>query len=73
MTTRNPYLLRAIYDWILDNQLTPHLLVDTEEPDVEVPVDYIEDGQIVLNIHPRAVNALHMGNEFVEFSARFNG
>ena len=53
MTPRRPYLLRAFYDWLLDNQLTPHLVVDVTRPDVQVPMEFARDGQIVLNIAPR--------------------
>lgn len=55
MTPRRPYLLRAFYDWLLDNQLTPHTVVDVTRPDVQVPMEFARDGQIVLNIAPRAV------------------
>lgn len=72
MTSSRPYLIRAIYEWIVDNQLTPHLLVDAAE-DVTVPRDYVENGRIVLNVAPMAVSALQMGNEEISFSARFGG
>ena len=54
LTPRRPYLLRAFYEWLLDNQLTPHLVVDVTLPGVQVPMEYARDGQIVLNIAPRA-------------------
>ena len=73
MTPRRPYLLRAFYDWLLDNQLTPHLVVDVTRPDVQVPMEFARDGQIVLNIAPRAVGNLALGNEDVQFNARFGG
>lgn len=73
MVSRNPYLVRAMYDWVVDNAHTPHLLVDADVEGVEVPFDYVDEGQIVLNVHPNAVQALHMGNDWIEFSARFNG
>ncbi|NIF22662.1 MULTISPECIES: ClpXP protease specificity-enhancing factor [Pantoea] len=73
LTARRPYLLRAFYDWLLDNQLTPHLVVDIHLPGVEVPLEYARDGQIVLNIAPRAVGNLELGNDVVEFNARFGG
>ncbi|WP_375058502.1 ClpXP protease specificity-enhancing factor [Zobellella sp. DQSA1] len=73
MTPSRPYLLRAFYDWLLDNELTPHLLVNAEVPHTMVPRQYVEDGQIVLNIAPRAVVGLQMDNEAVSFSARFGG
>ena len=73
LTARRPYLLRAFYDWLLDNQLTPHLVVDINLPDVQVPLEYARDGQIVLNIAPRAVGNLELGNDEVRFNARFGG
>ncbi|OOF20064.1 ClpXP protease specificity-enhancing factor [Salinivibrio sp. IB574] len=73
MTPRRPYLVRAFYDWLLDNELTPHMVVDATLPGVQVPFDYVKDGQIVLNIAPRAVGNLELGNEFVSFNARFGG
>jgi stringent starvation protein B len=73
MTPRRPYLLRAFYDWLLDNQLTPHLVVDVMRPDVQVPMEFARDGQIVLNIAPRAVGNLQLGDSDVSFSARFGG
>lgn len=73
MTPRRPYLLRAFYDWLLDNQLTPHLVVDVMRPDVQVPMEFARDGQIVLNIAPRAVGNLQLGDEDVSFNARFGG
>ncbi|MBK1692702.1 ClpXP protease specificity-enhancing factor [Ectothiorhodospira mobilis] len=72
MTSSRPYLIRAIYEWIVDNGLTPHLLVDAAQ-DVVVPREYVEAGRIVLNVAPMAVNGLHIGNEEVTFSARFGG
>ncbi|CAJ0993378.1 ClpXP protease specificity-enhancing factor [Pantoea sp. Nvir] len=73
ISARRPYMLRAFYDWLIDNQLTPHLVVDVNVPDVQVPLEYVRDGQIVLNIAPRAVGNLELGNEKVRFSARFGG
>ena len=73
LTARRPYLLRAFYDWLLDNQLTPHLVVDINLPGVQVPLEYARDGQIVLNIAPRAVGNLDLGNDEVSFNARFGG
>lgn len=73
MTSSRPYLLRAIYDWIVDNDLTPYLLVNAEQEGVEVPVQYVEKGKIVLNVSPRAVQALDLANERISFSARFAG
>jgi len=73
MTPSRPYLVRALYDWIVDNNLTPHIVVDTRQAGVEVPAGLAEDGRIVLNIGPRAVQALNLGNEKITFSARFGG
>ncbi|KYP95857.1 Clp protease ClpP, partial [Sodalis-like endosymbiont of Proechinophthirus fluctus] len=65
-----PYLLRAFYEWLLDNQLTPHLVVDAKVDGVMVPMEFARDGQIVLNIAPRAVVNLALGNDEVQFGAR---
>ncbi|MBE0468646.1 MAG: ClpXP protease specificity-enhancing factor [Methyloprofundus sp.] len=73
MTSLKPYLLRSIYEWIIDNNLTPHLLVDASHPHAVLPEDYIDDGRIVLNIRPEAIQSLSLGNTTVEFNARFNG
>jgi len=73
MTSTKPYLVRAIYEWILDNQMTPHLLVDARHPGTRVPNEFVENGQIVLNIAPSAVHGLLMDNDWVRFSARFGG
>ena len=73
MTPRRPYMLRAFYDWLVDNELTPHLVVEATLPGVRVPEEFIQDGQIILNIAPRAVGNLELGNEAVTFSARFSG
>ena len=68
-----PYLIRAIYDWTIDNGLTPQVRVNTEIEDVVVPLEYVKDDQIVLNIHPQSVKELELGNEFLMCSARFFG
>ncbi|MGV8926784.1 MAG: ClpXP protease specificity-enhancing factor [Ewingella sp.] len=73
MSPRRPYLLRAFYEWLLDNQLTPHLVVDVAMPGVMVPMEFARDGQIVLNVAPRAVGNLELGNDDVRFNARFGG
>jgi stringent starvation protein B len=73
LSPSRPYLARAIYEWICDNQLTPHLLVDATQPYTSVPEQFIQDGQIVLNIVPHAVHALNMSNDAISFSARFGG
>jgi stringent starvation protein B len=73
MTSNRPYVLRALHEWILDNGMTPYILVNAEIDNVVVPAEYVNDGKVVLNIAPRAVKDLHMGNDFVTFSARFSG
>ena len=73
MTSTRPYLLRALYEWMVDNDLTPHLLVDASLDHVEVPVQYIENDKITLNITPSAVRDLEIGNDYLSFSARFSG
>lgn len=73
MTSNRPYLIRALYEWIVDNEGTPHLIVDAQAPEVMVPRSYVRDGKIVLNIAPRAVNVLVLGNQEITFSARFGG
>src|SRR5690554_6548158 len=73
MTPKRPYILRALYEWLVDNELTPHLVVDAEWPHTYVPRQYVQDGQIVLNVAPSAVQALQMNNDAVQFFARFNG
>ena len=73
MTPSRPYFVRAVYEWILDNNLTPYMLVNAGYPNAQVPVEYIRDGRIILNLTPSAIRNLHMGNDQVEFSARFGG
>ena len=73
MTPSRPYLIRAVYQWLLDNGLTPHLLIDAEQPGVRVPVAHVKDGQIVLNVSPGAVQRLELGNDMIHFDARFGG
>jgi stringent starvation protein B len=73
MTSHRPYLLRALWEWIADNGMTPHLLVDARQPGVRVPAHTVKDGKVVLNIADRAVAKLEMGNDMVSFSARFAG
>ncbi|MBP7793766.1 MAG: ClpXP protease specificity-enhancing factor [Acinetobacter sp.] len=73
VTPTRPYLTRAMYEWICDNNLTPHLLVDATQPNTLVPEKFIQDGQIVLNTAPHAVHALNISNDAISFSARFGG
>lgn len=73
MTSSRPYLIRALYDWIVDNEMTPHVLVDAGYPGTSVPQQFVENGKIVLNIGPYAVQGLAIENEAIGFSARFGG
>ena len=74
MTSQRPYLIRAIYEWIVDNELTPYILIFAHGDNVQVPQEYVnKDGQLVLNVAPRAVSDLLMDNESISFSARFGG
>ncbi len=73
MTSSRPYLIRALYQWIVDNGVTPYILVDAEVEGVDVPPQYIQDNKIVLNIAPMAVQGLTLGDDAVSFSARFSG
>ena len=73
MTSQRPYLLRALYEWVVDNGMTPHVLVDATQPGVRVPAHAVKDGRIVLNIAERAVGGLRMDNDALRFSARFGG
>jgi stringent starvation protein B len=67
-----PYLLRALYEWCVDNGYTPHLAVRVDSRS-QVPSEYVRNGEITLNVSPSAVHKLQMGNELIEFSARFAG
>lgn len=73
MTSSRPYFIRALYDWLVDNGTTPYLLVKAQMPGVQVPSQFVENGQILLNLSPTAVQALDLGNELIRFSARFGG
>lgn len=73
MTPSRPYIMRALYEWIVDNGCTPYLLVDASIRGVDVPRQYVKDGQIVLNISPSAVIDLNISNELVYFNGRFGG
>ncbi|HEC16612.1 MAG TPA: ClpXP protease specificity-enhancing factor [Sedimenticola sp.] len=73
MISNRPYLIRALFEWLVDCGLTPHLLVEAEGDDVVVPPQHVNDGRIVLNISPGAVRNLQLGNELITFSARFGG
>jgi len=73
VTSSKPYLIRALYDWIVDNGCTPHLVVEAKDERVRVPTQYVKDGTIVLNIAPGAVRDLVLGNDYISFNARFGG
>ncbi|UCJ18468.1 ClpXP protease specificity-enhancing factor [Pseudomonas sp. MM211] len=73
MNSSRPYLIRALYEWIVDNDCTPHLLVNAEYPGVKVPTGFVSDGQIVLNVSPSAVRELAIKNDAVSFEGRFGG
>ncbi len=73
MTSNKPYLVGAFYDWISDNDLTPYIVVDVSVYGVLVPMTYVNDGQIVLNIASSAVGSIALGADAIEFSARFGG
>ena len=73
MMSKKPYYIRALYDWILDNNCTPYILVNAHYPDVDVPLEHVKSGKIVLNISPDACRGLHMENDRVVFTARFSG
>ncbi len=74
MSSLKPYLIRAVYEWCVDQDLTPYLLVNAKAPEVLVPRHAVqEDGRIVLNLRPQAVHNLLLGNQKIEFNARFGG
>ena len=72
MTSSRPYIIRGLYEWIADNGLTPYITVDTTVPDVVAPKKYIKNGKIVLDISVRATKDLRVGNDAIEFQARFH-
>lgn len=73
MTSNRPYLIRAIWQWLTDNGLTPYVLVDALAEDAQIPRQFVEDDRIVLNISGGAVRDLNMDNDFISFNARFSG
>lgn len=73
MTSSKPYMIRAIYEWVVDNDCTPYILVNAMVAGVEVPQQFVQDGQIVLNISPSAVVGLDVGNDELGFRGRFGG
>ncbi len=73
MTSNKPYLIRAFYDWIVDNEMTPYILVDVSYPGIQVPQEHVRNGLIVLNISPTATRGLLLENDRIVFTARFSG
>ncbi len=72
-TALKPYLIRSVYEWIVDNKHTPYLLVNAENEEAILPVDFINEGKIILNISLQATDGLELGNDKIEFEARFSG
>lgn len=73
MTSNQPYLLRAFYEWIVDNDMTPYVVVDATNELVEVPQEFVKDGQIVLNVSPSACVGFNLDVNGLSFQARFGG
>jgi stringent starvation protein B len=73
VTSHRPYLLRAMHQWVLDNNFTPYVIVNTSGPDVEVPPGHSENGRIVLNLSPSAIRNLSITNDVLQFDGRFSG
>ncbi|WP_104201793.1 ClpXP protease specificity-enhancing factor [Billgrantia saliphila] len=73
MSSSRPYLARALYEWLLDNEQTPYIVVDAEQSGVNVPRQFVQNGQIVLNVGPSAVRELRIENDAISFNARFGG
>lgn len=73
MLSNKPYLIRAFYEWIVDSKCTPFLVINANYPKCKIPEEFVEDGQITLNIFPEAIRDLKIGNEFLEFRASFSG
>lgn len=73
MTSSRPYLIRSIYDWIVDNALTPYILVNAEYPGVEIPQEFVSGGRVILNISPDSCRGLHLDNDRIVFTTRFSG
>lgn len=73
LTSNKPYLVRAIYEWLVDNKVTPHIVIFADHPEANVPQQYAEDGKIILNISPSAAQNLLIDNDGISFNARFAG
>ena len=73
MSSSRPYMMRALYEWILENDCTPYVLANAMADDVQVPQQYVKNGQIVLNVSPTAVRELQLANDAMSFNGRFGG
>ena len=73
VSSKRPYFLRAMHEWMTDNGLTPHVVIDADFPNADLPQEHLKDGRMVLNVSYQATRDLHLGNELVEFEARFSG
>lgn len=73
MTSSRPYLVRAMYQWIADNGMTPHLLADASVEGIQIPAEHVQNGKIILNIAPMAISSLVLGDTEITFNARFSG
>lgn len=73
MTSSRPYLIRALYEWVVENNLSPYVLVNAKITGVKVPQEHVVNDKIIFNVSPRAVKDLHLGNDAVEFNGRFGG
>ncbi|NKB34160.1 MAG: ClpXP protease specificity-enhancing factor [Pseudomonadales bacterium] len=73
MTSSRPFIIRALYEWIIENECTPYILVNAYDDGVEVPQEHVKDGQIILNVSPTAVQSLSIRNDAVDFEGRFAG
>ena len=73
MKPLRPYLYHAYYNWLIDNDYTPYLLVNAEYPSVDVPQEFVKEGKIILNISPRSIGQYHVNDEMISFNARFQG
>ncbi|WP_019672797.1 ClpXP protease specificity-enhancing factor [Psychrobacter lutiphocae] len=73
LTPTRPYMIRAFYEWLEDNALTPYLLVDATQDNLVIPTEYVQNGQIVLNIASRATGNMSIDNNYISFNARFGG
>ena len=73
MKPLRPYLYHAYYNWLIDNDYTPYLLVNTDYPDVDVPQEFVKEGKIILNISPRSIGQYNVNDEIIRFNARFQG